>query len=73
MESNQFQVLLAGLLRKALEDAGLAVHVQELNSQTQKRARIAALEPYVTQGRLLFSRRQHTLLQQLADFAARAI
>ena len=68
VESNNFQELLAGQLRKELEDAGLSIYVRELNSRTQKRGRIAALEPHVTQGRLLFSRRQHTLLQQLADF-----
>ena len=68
VESNHFQALLVGDLRKELADAGLAVHVQELNSQTQKQARIAALEPYVTQGRLLLSRRQHTLLEQLSAF-----
>ena len=68
VEINNFQELLVGLLRKELEDAGLTVHIQELNSQKKKRGRIAALEPHVTQGRLLFSRRQHTLLQQLADF-----
>ncbi|MCH8851373.1 MAG: phage terminase large subunit [Planctomycetes bacterium] len=68
VESNNFQELLAGLLRKALADAGLTVHVRELNSQKKKRERIAILEPLVTQGQLLLSRRQHTLLEQLVAF-----
>ena len=68
VESNNFQVLLARELRKRLADAGLEVNVRELNSQRRKRERIAALEPQVTQGQLLLSRRQHTLLGQLAAF-----
>lgn len=68
VESNHFQALLVVQLREELADAGLAVHVQALNSRTQKQSRIAALEPHVTQGRLLLSRKQHTLLGQLAAF-----
>ncbi len=43
-------------------------YVRKLTSTTNKKARITALEPYVNQGRIRFTKRHNLLLEQLRMF-----
>lgn len=68
VETNQFQDLLAQNLEKAARAAGVSLRLTKLNSSANKQARISALEPYVNQGRLRFTKRHPLLLDQLRVF-----
>ena len=44
------------------------VSIKKIKSRSNKQARISGLEPEVTQGKILFSRRHSTLMDQLRQF-----
>ena len=46
----------------------MGLHIKKLTSSANKQARISALEPYVNQGRIRFTKRHHLLLDQLRVF-----
>ena len=68
VETNHFQDLLAQNLEKRAQAAGVGLHIKKLTSSANKQARISALEPYVNQGRIRFTKRHHLLLDQLRVF-----
>lgn len=68
IESNQFQWLLKEQLRKASARAGDYLPLCEAQPRGSKEGRIRALQPYVRNGYLLFSRRHTLLLDQLRQF-----
>ena len=68
IESNQFQWLLKEQLRKASAQAGEYLPLCEAQPRGSKEGRIRALQPYVRNGYLQFSRRHTLLLDQLRQF-----
>jgi len=67
-EKNQFQQVMLDNLTRRAQQAGVHFHGRPVNSQTNKQARIEGLEPLVTQGLIVFSRRHQILLEQLRQF-----
>jgi predicted phage terminase large subunit-like protein len=51
-----------------MREAGRTVSVKEIRNTGNKQGRIASLEPYISTGRLRFSRGQTALLEQLRRF-----
>ena len=70
VESVQFQELLIHQFKDRLLNAGLRTHVQEVRQTQDKITRIQSLHPLTASGKLLFSRRHVTLLEQLRQFPA---
>ncbi len=68
VEANNFQELLVDNLEKRAREVGVYLYIDKLTSSTNKHARIAALQPYISQGRLIFSRKHQLLLDQLRAF-----
>jgi predicted phage terminase large subunit-like protein len=68
IEANGYQALFARTLKNAMREAGRNVSVKEIRNTGNKAARIASLEPYISTGRLRFSRQQTALLEQLRRF-----
>jgi predicted phage terminase large subunit-like protein len=68
LETNGFQELMLKQLKERAQAASVNVPVRSVNHKTDKRARIQALEPMISQGHLLFSRRQQLLIEQLRQF-----
>lgn len=68
VESNNFQQLMIDNLKHHLLEKGRKVFIKSLNHSSQKRARIASLEPYVSQGLLRFNSKHQELLRQLLQF-----
>ena len=68
VEGNNFQELMIGNLKRRVAEAGLALPVYTVSNQSNKRSRIASLEPEITQGRIRLSRRHDLLLEQLQQF-----
>ena len=68
VESNNFQEMLIDMLKHSLLQKGHRVRIKSLHHSSQKQARIASLEPYVSQGLLRFNSKHQTLLQQLTLF-----
>ncbi|MCH8130684.1 MAG: phage terminase large subunit [Acidobacteria bacterium] len=68
VESNQFQVLMVDDLRRRAVEAGVKLPIYPVTNRSNKQARIASLEPEVTQGRIRFYRRHQLLLEQLLQF-----
>jgi len=68
VEANHFQKLMIQNLDAKARDVGSRINIEEINSRTNKRSRIASLEPDVTQGHIRFSRRHQLLLNQLRQF-----
>ena len=68
VEANQFQELMVDNLKRRLLRSDTRVSIEKITSRSNKQARIANLEPEVTQGKILFSRRPSTLLDQLRQF-----
>jgi predicted phage terminase large subunit-like protein len=68
LETNGFQELMLKQLKERASAASVIVPVRAVNHRTDKRARIQALEPMISQGHLLFSRRQQLLIEQLRQF-----
>lgn len=67
-ESNQFQEYMADQLRKESEKKGYYLPLIEIKNTTDKRGRIETLQPLVKNGTILFSRKHHTLLEQMKFF-----
>ena len=68
VEGNQFQELMIDNLRRRLKEAGVSLPVCTVKNQSNKQARIASLEPEITQGRIRLCRRHQLLLDQLQQF-----
>jgi predicted phage terminase large subunit-like protein len=68
IEANGYQALFARALKNAMREAGRTVSVKEIHNTGNKQGRIASLEPYISTGRLRFSRQQTALLEQLRRF-----
>jgi predicted phage terminase large subunit-like protein len=68
IEANGYQALFARTLKLALRDAGRGVTVKEIHNTGNKQGRIASLEPYISTGRLRFSRQHTALLEQLRRY-----
>lgn len=68
VESNQFQAVMLDNLKRELKEADLCMPVKEIKSRSNKQARIANLQPEVSQGRIQFSKRHHLLMDQLQQF-----
>ncbi|MBL8874169.1 MAG: phage terminase large subunit [Phycisphaerae bacterium] len=68
LESNGFQELMLKQLKERASAASVSLPVRSVNHRTDKRARIQALEPMISQGHLLFSRKQQMLIEQLRQF-----
>jgi predicted phage terminase large subunit-like protein len=68
IEANQFQELMVDNLRRRAKEARVAMPVTAIQSRSGKQARIAALEPEITQGRLVFARQHQMLMSQLRAF-----
>lgn len=68
IESNQFQSLLAGELRRRGNAQGVYPRTKEINHTSDKLGRIQSLQPLVASGTIRFSRRHQTLLDQLRQF-----
>ncbi|MBK6942618.1 MAG: phage terminase large subunit [Planctomycetes bacterium] len=68
IETNQFQDFLATELKRevANQNAGLRIH--PLKHTTDKKGRIESLEPLISSGRMQFSRKHRTLIEQLRQF-----
>ncbi|MCH8271345.1 MAG: phage terminase large subunit [Planctomycetes bacterium] len=68
VETNQFQDLLADQLEQQLRQRGRYIDVERVDHTTHKQSRIQSLEPLIRRGSLMFSRRHHTLLEQLRQY-----
>ena len=68
IESNNFQQLMVDDLKRTIVAHGRTLNVHEITSSSNKRSRIASLEPYVKQGNLRFCRKHRLLLNQLTQF-----
>ena len=68
VEANQFQQLLIDNLERRADEKKVRINIKPVNNRSAKEQRISALEPEVSQGHLLFSRRHELLLDQLRTF-----
>jgi len=68
VESNGFQERLVTDLRERSRRAGVSLNIRTKVNKSDKVARIQSLEPMVSQGNLIFSRRQSLLLDQFRQF-----
>ncbi len=68
VEGNNFQQLMVENLKAKVRAQGLGLTIETITNRTNKQARIASLEPEVSQGLLRFSRRHQLLLDQLRQF-----
>ncbi len=68
VEVNQFQELLAQELEQAAERQRPNLSIKRVHSHGDKVARIKGLEPLVAAGRIQFSRKHTTLIEQLRAF-----
>jgi len=68
IEATQFQEMLVTELEKRAHQNGRYLRVKAVKPTTDKHARIATIQPQVCAGRVLFSRRHTTLLEQLRQF-----
>jgi predicted phage terminase large subunit-like protein len=68
IEGNQFQQLMVDNLRRRAQAARVAMPITNLKNRAAKRTRIAALEPEIAQGRLIFARQHTLLMEQLRSF-----
>ena len=68
IESNNFQQLMVDDLKRSVVAHGRTLVLHEITSRSNKRSRIASLEPYVKQGNLRFCRKHRLLLSQLTQF-----
>jgi len=68
VEVNQFQELLAKELEQAAVRQRPNLSIKRIHSRGDKVARIKGLEPLVASGRIQFSRKHTTLIEQLRAF-----
>lgn len=68
VETVQFQYYFAEIMRQRAAEAGEYLPIEEINSVQNKDARIQALQPFVKNGYIKFSRKHKTLLQQMYEY-----
>ena len=68
VETVQFQEFFAEVLVREAARQGLPLPVLPLKNHTDKQLRIESLQPYVSQGRILFHPDQRALVDQLRHF-----
>ncbi len=68
VESNNFQEVMVDDLKKRAVAANVTLPVTSVENRGNKDARIAAMEPEITQGEVWFSRRHQLLLDQICQF-----
>ena len=68
VESSQFQQMLLDQLNRRASYAGVFIHAKGVTHSGNKEARLGALEPLITRGQLLFSRKHPMLLGELREF-----
>lgn len=68
VEANQFQEIMVRQLEHLARTRGVRLYPRAVNNTANKQARVEGLEPLISSGRLKFSRRQSTLLDQLRHF-----
>jgi predicted phage terminase large subunit-like protein len=68
IETNNFQQLMANEIEERISQIRSGTSIFEIKSVSNKRSRIAGLEPYISQGRLRFCRQHRQLLEQLKHF-----
>lgn len=68
VEANQFQQFLADEVERRSNEAKVYVPVVDITQTRDKIGRIQRLQPLISSGRLRFSRRHTTLMEQLRQF-----
>lgn len=68
VEANLFPELLVKYVRERAEQENILVPLKEIRNTKNKELRIFGMETYITNGVILFSRRQQILLDQLKYF-----
>jgi len=68
IEATQFQEMMVSQLETRAQQLGRYLRVKGVKPTTDKHARIAAIQPLVCSGRVLFSKRHTALLEQLRQF-----
>ncbi len=68
VETNQFQELMVKDIERRSRSVNVHLPIHEITNTSNKRARIANLEPEVCQGRIIFCRSHQKLLEQLRHF-----
>jgi len=67
-EANNFQEFMAMELEKRSEASSTYVRIEEIKHISDKLARIESLQPMAKNGAIQFSRKHHTLLEQMKFF-----
>jgi predicted phage terminase large subunit-like protein len=67
-ESNQFQEFMGSELERRAREAGEYLNIEQIKHTSDKLARIQSLQPFVKNGTIQFSKRHHTLLDQMKFF-----
>jgi len=67
-EANNFQEFMAIELEKRSQATGTHMRIEEIKHISDKQARIESLQPMVKNGTIQFSRKHHTLLEQMKFF-----
>lgn len=70
-EANNFQEFMAIELEKRSQATGTHMRIEEIKHISDKQARIESLQPMVKNGTIQFSRKHHTLLEQMKFFPKR--
>ncbi len=68
VETNQFQEMMVSNLERRARNENIRISIYDIKSRSNKRSRIANLEPEVCQGNIRFCRRHQLLLDQLKQF-----
>ena len=67
-EANNFQEFMAMELEKRSDASSTYMRIEEIKHVSDKQARIESLQPMVKNGTIQFSRKHHTLLEQMKFF-----
>jgi len=67
-EANNFQEFMAMELEKRSDASSTYMHIEEIKHISDKLARIESLQPMIKNGTIQFSRKHHTLLEQMKFF-----
>lgn len=68
VEANHFQQVMIDNLKEKARQSNVRLRIKSVTSRSNKRSRIASLEPEIAQGHLRFHRTQQLLLDQLKQF-----
>jgi predicted phage terminase large subunit-like protein len=68
VEANQFQSYLASELQKRINKEGIGVPIEPVMHSSDKVSRIQSLQPFAANSTIRFSKRHHTLIEQLRHF-----